>query len=42
VPEIPGLTSFLASETVWQLEAAPPRLLILGGGPIGCELAASY
>lgn len=44
VPNIPGLDSvnYLTSDTVWQLDALPKRLLILGGGPIGCELAQSF
>ena len=44
VPPIPGLqeVGFLTSDTVWQLTALPPRLVVLGGGPIGCELAQSF
>ncbi|HWS73516.1 MAG TPA: FAD-dependent oxidoreductase [Quisquiliibacterium sp.] len=44
VPPIPGLqdTGFLTSDTVWGLEALPRRLVVLGGGPIGCELAQSF
>ncbi|MCD9514429.1 dihydrolipoyl dehydrogenase [Photobacterium carnosum] len=44
VPAIPGLDTvhYLTSDTVWQLTALPKRLLILGGGPIGCELAQSF
>ncbi|PST88994.1 pyridine nucleotide-disulfide oxidoreductase [Photobacterium sp. NCIMB 13483] len=44
VPAIPGLNTvnYLTSDTVWQLTALPKRLLILGGGPIGCELAQSF
>ncbi|MEC6796949.1 FAD-dependent oxidoreductase [Photobacterium sp. S4TG1] len=44
VPAIPGLetVNYLTSDTVWQLKALPKRLLILGGGPIGCELAQSF
>lgn len=44
VPTIPGLdaVNYLTSDTVWQLKALPKRLLILGGGPIGCELAQSF
>ncbi|WP_297478554.1 FAD-dependent oxidoreductase [uncultured Photobacterium sp.] len=44
VPAIPGLdtVNYLTSDTVWQLTALPKRLLILGGGPIGCELAQSF
>lgn len=45
VPDIPGLADvgFLTSDTLWQrfstLDAPPRRLVVLGGGPIGCELA---
>lgn len=41
VPEIPGLSDieYLTSDTVWELEELPRRLLVLGAGPIGCELA---
>lgn len=41
VPPIPGLDQipYLTSDTIWNLREAPKRLLVLGGGPIGCELA---
>ena len=44
VPPIPGLkeVGFLTSDTVWGLAACPKRLVVLGGGPIGCELAQSF
>lgn len=44
VPPIPGLqgSGYLTSETLWQLRELPPRLLVLGGGPIGCELAQAF
>jgi len=44
VPAIPGLDEmdYLTSDTVWQLRDLPKRLLVLGGGPIGCELAQSF
>lgn len=44
VPKIPGLeqVDYLTSDTVWKLEKLPKRLAILGGGPIGCELAQSF
>ena len=44
VPPIPGLeeVGYLTSDTVWNLEALPRRLVVLGGGPIGCELAQSF
>ena len=41
VPPIPGLseTPYLTYENFWQLESLPQRLIVIGGGPIGCELA---
>jgi pyruvate/2-oxoglutarate dehydrogenase complex dihydrolipoamide dehydrogenase (E3) component/uncharacterized membrane protein YdjX (TVP38/TMEM64 family) len=48
VPPIPGLNAvgYVTSDTLWEafakLDVAPPRLLVLGGGPIGCELAQSF
>ena len=44
VPPIPGLkeAGFLTSDTVWGLTELPKRLVVLGGGPIGCELAQSF
>jgi pyruvate/2-oxoglutarate dehydrogenase complex dihydrolipoamide dehydrogenase (E3) component/uncharacterized membrane protein YdjX (TVP38/TMEM64 family) len=44
VPPIPGLSEIgcLTSDTVWGLRALPPRLVVLGGGPIGCELAQCF
>jgi pyruvate/2-oxoglutarate dehydrogenase complex dihydrolipoamide dehydrogenase (E3) component/uncharacterized membrane protein YdjX (TVP38/TMEM64 family) len=44
VPPIQGLDDipYRTSDTIWDLEALPKRLLVLGGGPIGCELAQSY
>jgi pyruvate/2-oxoglutarate dehydrogenase complex dihydrolipoamide dehydrogenase (E3) component/uncharacterized membrane protein YdjX (TVP38/TMEM64 family) len=44
VPPIPGLqeVGFFTSDTVWSLTERPRRLLVLGGGPIGCELAQSF
>ncbi|MGR5241469.1 dihydrolipoyl dehydrogenase [Photobacterium damselae] len=44
VPYIPGLQSvnYLTSDTVWSLQEQPQKLLVLGGGPIGCELAQSF
>jgi pyruvate/2-oxoglutarate dehydrogenase complex dihydrolipoamide dehydrogenase (E3) component/uncharacterized membrane protein YdjX (TVP38/TMEM64 family) len=48
VPALPGLDTvgYVTSDTLWerfaQLDAVPPRLLVLGGGPIGCELAQSF
>ena len=44
VPPIPGIGTMdvLTSETVWDLRERPDRLLVLGGGPIGCELAQCF
>ncbi|MES2888817.1 MAG: FAD-dependent oxidoreductase, partial [Pseudomonadota bacterium] len=44
VPPIPGLKEVgcLTSDTLWELTTLPPRLVVLGGGPIGCELAQSF
>ena len=44
VPPIPGLAEAgcLTSETLWGLTQLPKRLLVLGGGPIGCELAQAF
>ncbi|WP_278466476.1 mercuric reductase [Gimesia maris] len=44
VPEIEGLkkTGFLTNETIFSLTALPPRLAVLGAGPIGCELAQTF
>ena len=44
VPPIPGLeeVGYLTSDTVWDLRALPKRLVVLGGGPIGCELAQVF
>ncbi len=44
VPEIPGLATagFRTNETIFNLTERPRRLLVLGGGPIGCELAQAF
>ena len=44
VPPIPGIESVdcLTSDTVWSLRVLPRRLVVLGGGPIGCELAQCF
>ncbi len=48
VPPLPGIeqSGYVTSDTLWekfaQLDEAPRRLVVLGGGPIGCELAQSF
>jgi pyruvate/2-oxoglutarate dehydrogenase complex dihydrolipoamide dehydrogenase (E3) component/uncharacterized membrane protein YdjX (TVP38/TMEM64 family) len=48
VPALPGLTEvgFLTSDTLWAhlatLDSMPQRWVVLGGGPIGCELAQAF
>jgi pyruvate/2-oxoglutarate dehydrogenase complex dihydrolipoamide dehydrogenase (E3) component/uncharacterized membrane protein YdjX (TVP38/TMEM64 family) len=44
VPPIPGLeeVGYLTSDNVWELRELPKRLVVLGGGPIGCELAQCF
>jgi len=44
IPPIPGLAEAqpLTSDNLWDLDALPARLLVLGAGPIGCELAQSF
>jgi len=44
VPPITGIehTGYLTSETLWDLRELPRRMLVLGGGPIGSELAQCF
>ena len=44
LPELDGLEDAdpMSTETVWQLDDLPQRLLVLGGGPVGCELAQAF
>jgi pyruvate/2-oxoglutarate dehydrogenase complex dihydrolipoamide dehydrogenase (E3) component/uncharacterized membrane protein YdjX (TVP38/TMEM64 family) len=44
VPPLPGLdgVDYLTSDTVWALRELPHRLVVLGGGPIGVELAQCF
>ena len=44
VPAIPGLKDarFVTSETVWELSEVPRRFLVIGGGPVSCELAQAF
>lgn len=43
-PEIPGLAEagYLTNETLFALTELPPRLAVIGGGPIGCEMAQAF
>ncbi|MCB9679345.1 MAG: FAD-dependent oxidoreductase [Alphaproteobacteria bacterium] len=44
IPDVPGLADVapLTNETVFQLDALPTRLLVLGAGPVGCELGQAF
>ncbi len=44
IPAIEGIENinYLSSDTIWDLREKPERLLVLGGGPIGCELAQAF
>jgi pyruvate/2-oxoglutarate dehydrogenase complex dihydrolipoamide dehydrogenase (E3) component/uncharacterized membrane protein YdjX (TVP38/TMEM64 family) len=44
VPPIPGLADMkpLTSDNLWDIRVQPKRLLVLGGGPIGCEMAQAF
>lgn len=48
VPDIPGIedSGYVTSETLWttfaQIDEAPRRIAVLGGGPIGCELSQAF
>ena len=44
VPKIPGLEQVQSytSDSIWSLREQPRWLLVLGGGPIGCELAQAF
>ncbi len=48
VPPLPGLTDvgYVTSDTLWEhlatLDHLPKRWVVLGGGPVGCELAQSF
>ena len=44
VPPIPGLdqVDFLTTDTIWNLRELPERLVVAGGGPIGCELSQCF
>jgi len=44
VPPIPGLDriDYLTSDNLWRLRELPSRLVVLGGGPIGCEMTQTF
>lgn len=42
VPPVPGLDAALTTDTVWDLTELPRRLVVLGGGTIGCELGQAF
>jgi len=44
VPPIPGIdqVEYLTSDNLWELDDLPQKLVVLGGGPIGCELAQAF
>lgn len=44
LPDIPGLRDARphTNESIFEIDALPPRLIVLGGGPIGCELAQAF
>jgi pyruvate/2-oxoglutarate dehydrogenase complex dihydrolipoamide dehydrogenase (E3) component/uncharacterized membrane protein YdjX (TVP38/TMEM64 family) len=44
VPPIPGLDAvdYLTSDSIWALQELPEQLLVMGAGPIGCELAQAF
>lgn len=44
VPPIPGIENveYLTSDTIWKIRKRPQKLVVLGGGPIGCELVQAF
>ena len=44
VPDLPGLDqiNYLTSDNIWDIRTLPKNLLVLGAGPIGCELAQGF
>jgi pyruvate/2-oxoglutarate dehydrogenase complex dihydrolipoamide dehydrogenase (E3) component len=43
-PPVPGLkdVAYLTNETIFDIDVLPKRLLVIGGGPIGCEMAQAF
>jgi dihydrolipoamide dehydrogenase len=44
IPEVPGIDAIkvLTSDNLWAIRTLPKRLLVIGSGPIGCELAQAF
>ncbi|MDM8556744.1 FAD-dependent oxidoreductase [Desulfococcaceae bacterium HSG7] len=44
IPPVPGLDKidYLTSDNIWKLKKLPNRLMVLGGGPIGCEMTQAF
>jgi dihydrolipoamide dehydrogenase len=44
IPPIPGLdqVDYLTTDTIWNLNKLPKKLMVMGGGPIGCELSQGF
>ena len=44
IPPIPGLdrVNYLTTDTIWNLNKLPKKLMVMGGGPIGCELSQCF
>lgn len=44
IPNIPGLreVDFLTHETIWEMTRLPDHMMVLGAGPIGCEMAQAF
>lgn len=44
IPPIPGLdeVDYLTSDTIWEIREKPEKMVVLGAGPIGCEMAQTF
>ncbi len=44
VPPIPGIdtVAYVTSDTIWEINTLPEHLVVIGGGPIGCELSQAF